>query len=168
MLHENLFHIKYHMSFEAFNKLVNLLEPNLKLNERFARLSSGEPVSCKAMLHCTICYLAGGSYHDIWETAKVSRASYYRVIWHTNNVINSCNELEIKLPRQEELNKLREALQMKPTWGVMNGCVGILDGYLMQITAPSSDNECGNVSTYFSVHYCTYGVNVQAMCDADC
>jgi hypothetical protein len=113
------------MNFEAFNKLLHLLQPNLRLNERFARLSSGEPVSCEAML------LAGGSYHDILETAKVSRASFYRVIWHTINVINSCNKLEIKLPRQEELNKLREAFQMKSTPGVMNGCIGTLDGYLM-------------------------------------
>ena len=49
----------------------------------------------------------------------------------------------------------------------MNGCVGALDGYLMRITAPSFA-ECGNVGAYFSGHYCTYGVNVQAMCDADC
>ena len=41
------------------------------------------------------------------------------------------------------------------------------DGYLMRITAPSH-RECGNVSAYFSGHYCTYGVNVQAVCDADC
>ena len=37
----------------------------------------------------------------------------------------------------------------------------------MRITAPSFA-ECGNIGAYFSGHYCTYGVNVQAMCNADC
>jgi len=37
----------------------------------------------------------------------------------------------------------------------------------MRITAPSH-RECGNVSAYFSGHHCTYGVNVQAVCDAVC
>jgi hypothetical protein len=37
----------------------------------------------------------------------------------------------------------------------------------MRISAPSWD-QCGNVGAYFSGHYCTYGVNVQAICDADC
>jgi hypothetical protein len=51
--------------------------------------------------------------------------------------------------------------------GVMDGCIGALDGYLMRITAPSH-RECGNVSAHFSGHYCMYGVNVQAVSDADC
>jgi hypothetical protein len=32
----------------------------------------------------------------------------------------------------------------------------------LQITAPSF-GECGNITVYFSGHYCTHGVNVQAM-----
>jgi hypothetical protein len=49
----------------------------------------------------------------------------------------------------------------------MDGCFGALDRYLMQITAPSQA-DCGNVSAYLLGHYCTYRVNVQAVCDADC
>jgi hypothetical protein len=37
----------------------------------------------------------------------------------------------------------------------------------MRITAPSFA-ECGNVGAYFSGHYCTYRLYVQAMCNADC
>jgi hypothetical protein len=49
----------------------------------------------------------------------------------------------------------------------MDSCTVALDGYLMRITAPFHA-ECGNVGAYFSGHNCTYGINIQAMCDADC
>jgi hypothetical protein len=61
LLHENQFHIMYHMTIGSFNKLLENLTPALLLNERFGRLSSGEPISCENMLHCTIRFLAGGS-----------------------------------------------------------------------------------------------------------
>ncbi len=48
---------------------------------------------------------------------------------------------------------------------MMDGFITVLDGYLMQITGPSQA-DCGNIDTYFSGHYCTYRLNVQAMCDA--
>jgi len=50
---------------------------------------------------------------------------------------------------------------------VLNGCIGALDGYLQFIAAPSH-KECGNVGAHVSGHYCVYGVNIQAMRDADC
>jgi hypothetical protein len=50
---------------------------------------------------------------------------------------------------------------------VLKGCIGALNGYLQCIAAPSH-KECGNVGTYFSGYYCVYGVNIEAMCDADC
>ena len=51
--------------------------------------------------------------------------------------------------------------------GVLNGCIGALDGYLQHIVAPSH-KECGNVGAYFPRHYCVYGVNIKAICDAGC
>jgi hypothetical protein len=67
----------------------------------------------------------------------------------------------------DELPLLQAGFKNISYSGVMDGFIGALDGYLMRIAAPSQA-ECGNVGAYFSGHYCTYGVNVQAMCDADC
>ena len=47
------------------------------------------------------------------------------------------------------------------------GCVGCVDGLLMKIQTPSN-SEVGNVKSFFSGHYQTYGINVQAACDAKC
>ena len=44
-------------------------------------------------------------------------------------------------------------------------CVSILDGYVLNIIAPCN---VGNQKAYYSGHYCCYGVNIQASCDADC
>jgi hypothetical protein len=167
LLHENLFYVKYWMSLLAFNKLLDLLSPKLKLNAKFARMAGSEPISTEIMLHCTIRYLAGGSYHDTCATAFINRPSFFRLVWHTIDVINSCDTLNMDLPRLHELDQLCSGFYQISTDGVMDGCIGALDGYLMRITAPSH-RECGNVSAYFSGHYCTYGVNVQAVCDADC
>jgi len=167
LLHENLFHVKYRMSLSAFDKRLDLLSPKLKLNAKFARMAGSEPISTEIMLHCTIRYLAGGSYHDIRATAFISRPSFFRLVWHTIDVINSCDTLNMDLPRLHELDQLCSGFYQILTDGVMDGCVGALDGYHMRITAPSH-RECGNVSAYFSGHYCTYGLNVQAVCDADC
>ncbi|KAE9113428.1 hypothetical protein PF007_g10749 [Phytophthora fragariae] len=50
---------------------------------------------------------------------------------------------------------------------ILTGCIGCLDGWLCEIKAPSS-NEVPDVSSFFFGHYLTYGINVQAMCDASC
>jgi len=46
-------------------------------------------------------------------------------------------------------------------------CVACLDGFLLQIKVPVK-NETGNVKAYFSGHYQTYEINVQAACDHQC
>ena len=50
---------------------------------------------------------------------------------------------------------------------IMTECVAGLDGYHMEITTPSK-NEVHNVKSYFSGHYQTYGINIQAVCDHNC
>jgi len=72
-----------------------------------------------------------------------------------------------KLPGPNELDKVWQGFEAISWDDVLNGCIGALDGYLQCIAAPSH-KECGNVGAYFSWHYCVYGVNIQAMCDADC
>ena len=102
------------------------------------------------------------------QVTSISKPSFYLLVWHTIHCINRCEALDINLPTlPHELLALHHGFKKISRDGVMDGCVGALDGYLMWITAPSF-GECGNVSAYFSGHYCTYGVNILAMCDADC
>jgi hypothetical protein len=110
-------------------------------------------------------FLLGGSYHDIHATVSITKPSFYCLVWHTIDCINKSPALDEQLPSIDQLNSICDGFKRISTDGVMNGCVGSLDGYLLRITAPSFA-ECQNVTAYFSGHFCTYGVNVQAMCDA--
>jgi hypothetical protein len=103
------------------------------MNERFGRLSSGEAISCKIMLHCTIRYLAGGSYLDLRQTASISKPSFYYVIWHTITTINNCSSLAVTLPRDSDgLAIVAEGFKSKSTGqGAMNGCIGSLNGFFL-------------------------------------
>ena len=49
----------------------------------------------------------------------------------------------------------------------MTECVAVLDGYHMEIATPPK-KEVHNVKSYFSGHYQTYGINIQAVCDHNC
>jgi len=49
----------------------------------------------------------------------------------------------------------------------IKGCVACLDCFLLQIKVPSK-SETGNVKAYFSGHYQTHGINIQAACDHQC
>ena len=50
---------------------------------------------------------------------------------------------------------------------VMTECVAVLNSYHMAITT-SPKKEVHNIKSYFSGHYQTYGINIQAACDHNC
>jgi hypothetical protein len=79
-----------------------------------------EPISCELMLHCTICYLAGGSFHDVWATAVISKPSFYHIVWHTIYCINRCKALAIKLPGHHDLDIVQQGFQGISWDGVLN------------------------------------------------
>ena len=50
----------------------------------------------------------------------------------------------------------------------MRGFVGAsIDGFLATINRPTIFESSNNPGSFFSGHYMTYGINVQAVCDAD-
>ena len=85
---------------------------------------------------------------------------------HFVDAVNSCEELKIVFPdSQKDINKLQNGFQAKSTPGLIRGCVGCIDGLLIEIKH-SSKKECGNApNLYNSGHYCCYGLNIQAVCD---
>jgi hypothetical protein len=113
-------------------------------------------------------FLSGRSFHDIRTVASISKPSFYRILWHAIDVLNACHVLDFQLPSTlEELDRLKDGFANKSRDGIMRGCIGALDGFLLRIVAPPA-NIVGNVSSFYSGHYCTYGINLQAICDADC
>jgi len=77
-------------------------------------------------------------------------------------------ELQMKFPTsQQEIENAANEFKIKSYKGVIDGCIGALDGLLVEIQAPSA-NETGNVASYYSGHYQCHGINVQGCVDAHC
>ena len=57
-----------------------------------------------------------------------------------------------------------EWAERSDSWGLFDGCLAAIDGWLCTIEKPS---DVENPSDFFSGHYQKYGINVQALCDAN-
>jgi hypothetical protein len=122
------------------------------------------------MLMSTLRYLAGGSYLDVRRTVGISSPSYYRVIDATMVAILALQELRIVFPESDsEKEVVMEDFKAISVGGVMNGCIGCVDGWVCVIKSPTAA-DAGDVGTgrYFNGHYSCPGINVQAVCDAHC
>jgi len=159
----------YRMDYSAFMKLCSIIQPQVQVNEEMSRRRTGkDPVSVEMMLHCLLHYLAGGSYLDLKISTGISRAAFYHYIYKCMDAIMDSTELAYKFPETaQELNEAAQGFEALSSHGAIKGCVACLDGYLLQIKVPAK-SETGNVKAYFSGHYQTYGINVQAACDHKC
>ena len=73
-------------------------------------------------------------------------------------------ELQITLPSYDELPRVSEEWSdISTAFDLFKHNVGAVDGWLPFITSPSVPNQ----ADYFSGHYQTHGLNVQAMCRPD-
>jgi hypothetical protein len=89
-------------------------------------------------------------------------------VWKTIRAINRNASLSIKFPASvDECRDAALGFQSISQQGCIWNCVAVLDGYHLQIQTPSR-TEARNVRSFFSGHYQTYGVNVQAACDHNC
>ena len=161
------FDIRLRMAFDSFNKLLCKIREYLLVNETKAKVKGGSilPELC---LYCTIRWLAGGSYLDITDICGISKASFYRVVWKTITAISKCEDLIPKFPKTpEEIGAAVEGFASISTDGIIDNCVGVLDGYLLRIKVPPKD-KVKNVRSFFSGHYQCYGVNIQAVADHHC
>jgi len=167
---EGQFERMYRMSYTSFKKLLDLLKPYLLVNERQGNRRTGGngPLTPELILHCLIRYMAGGSHHDIRILAGLPISSFFYCLHRGMDAVNRCPQLSLEFPTDHgELKRVALEFQGKSSFGVMDGCVGALDGWLCRIKVPIG-REASNISSYFSGHYHCYGINVQAVSDSRC
>jgi len=159
----------YRMEYRSFRKLCNIISGKILVNDEMARLRTRkEGITVEIMLHCLLRWLAGGSYLDIRLSAGISPSYFYNSVYKCMDAILDSEELAYKFPSTaKELEEAAQGFELLSTQAAIKGCVACLDGYLLQIKVPSR-TETGNVKAYFSGHYQTYGINVQAACDYKC
>ena len=155
------------MPIASFNKLLNLIAPALLVDEHMASLR-GPPIEPQIILYATLRFLAGGSYSDIQFLTGISIPSLYRLIWKTVHAINSCKELDISFPQEEEEVLIAaNGFETISTNGCLWNVVTVVDGYHLETRSPPK-SQVKNVRSFYSGHYQAYGVNIQAACDHQC
>jgi hypothetical protein len=159
----------YRMSIESFTKLCHYLDPFLQVDFIMStRRTNKDVISTPIILSCYIRYISGGSYLDIRHGAGISIASFYACVHKFIQAILDCPQLAYCFPKyQAEWNNASETFQSISSNNAIVGCVACIDGYLLRVKVPSS-NEVGNVKSFLSGHYQAYGVNFQAACDYKC
>ena len=158
------------MSRAAFEHLVDLLREDITFDEIRAKNSSpdSEPIYPELVVAVCIRRLAGGTFTDIKNWAGISKTSFYRCRDTFFRALFECDDLSIKWPdNREELERLARGFEHKSRYGLFKDCVGAVDGFLATITQPHMSEELNNPRAYYSGHYCCFGLNVQAMCDAN-
>ena len=98
----------------------------------------------------------------------ISQPSFYRLLWKTIKAINNCPKLWITWPYTKDRQlECAAGFTSISTNHALRDCVTVLDGYDLQTITPFG-KEVHNVQSYFSGHYQTYGVNIQAACNHNC
>jgi hypothetical protein len=155
------------MSLSSFEKLLSYISGHLLVDTFYAEKRGGAIIP-ELQLYCTIRFLAGGSYSDIFYFCGISKSSFYSIIWKTIHVINKVDELLVRFPTTtEECEAAAAGFRSVSSNQAIDTCVCVVDGYHCEIIMPSK-KEAKNVRSFFSGHYQTYGVNVQAACDHNC
>lgn len=117
------------------------------------------------MLQACLSWLGGGSFHHIRVITGVSKSSFYRIIYRVMRAIHEADELKLRFPATSEKKKqMSEGFATRSTGGILQGCIGAMDGWLCSVRVPRK-RECGRVDSFFSGHYQEYGLNVQACVD---
>eukprot|EP00644_Phytophthora_capsici_P019534 jgi/Phyca11/133642/e_gw1.610.1.1 len=157
LLLEGQFKRYYRMSADAFDVLVGFLTPLLqRCPAKSVNRTRTKPIEVVNMVQMTISWLAGGSYHTIRVLAGVSTSAFYEILVDVMQAICDHPRFHVKAPL-ELLPDIEAAASEFSSISSNN----ILTG------SPSSD-EVPDVSAFYSGHYLTYGINVQALCDASC
>jgi hypothetical protein len=101
-------------------------------------------------------------------SAGISVASFYRCLHAGINAIVLCDSLSFSFPTSDaDLQGAADGFKSVSSNGVIDGCVACVDGILLKIQTPAA-SEVGNVKSFFSGHYQTFGIDVQAACDSNC
>ena len=136
LMHEGKFGNEYRMSLSAFEHLVEILAPTLEREEHRSR--SAQAIQPEHIAALGIRALGGGRLCDIRHIIGCSRAAAYVAFDDFVNAVNACPELDvINFPTTAaEWKQVNDGFTAKSSDGIMQGCVGAIDGYFQRVQAP--------------------------------
>ena len=96
----------------------------------------------------------------------MSLSSTNRVLWLFLTSVVTSNALSVHIPTSDDKLKktATEFTNISGALGLYHGVIGVIDGWLCTTQQPGDVN---NPVNYVSGHYQRYGLNVEAICDAN-
>lgn len=158
----------YRMSRECFLKLVELLRDDLEGDEKQGRC--GSPNGCmtpELKLSMTLRWMAGGSYLDIYFFHGVSDGAFWRAKKQTIDAILNHQSLDLCFPDLNDTNalqKISDGFKEKSEMGIMDHCIGAIDGCLIDLH--SVRGECAKQALRYYTRKGSFALNLQAVCDS--
>jgi len=136
-----------------------------------ASTSGNEPIFPEIVLAIGLRFVGlGSTVADLADVYGVSEPSVKRCINMFLNAVDyntDIPELQVSLPDPTDNDALQSIADgwaaCSTAWNLFNNNLAAIDGWLPRTQAPDVVNQ----ADYFSGHYQCYGLNIQAMCDAD-
>ena len=130
--------------------------------------TTGDTISGEWKVALTLRMMAGATYLDMYLWSNVSTFHICKTFNHvTKNWINAALSIDIYDDVMGNENKLHEIINAfsKTSDGILTGCIGALDGWLVPILCPKL-SEVNNPGKYFA-RKGFYALNVQVICDKE-
>eukprot|EP00985_Skeletonema_marinoi_P006712 scaffold2915_cov88-Skeletonema_marinoi.AAC.1 len=174
LVHTEEFENRFRMKEAHFDALLDILRDSLTVSVKHSMSSTGgnEPICPEVILACGLRFLGLGenppALADMYGMSVPSAKRVVRMFLNAIDFNDTCPELRLVLPDPTDRREL-EALadewrNVSTAFGLLNGHLGALDGWLPRTEAP---RDVKNQAAYFSGHYQCYGLNCQALCDPD-
>ena len=157
------------MSYQSFWKLASILCPHMR-QQNLAKAWINGPILPSARLACALRYFAGGASYDIALSFGIANSEVFESVWEVVDAIHKLPNFSLQFPEShEEQQRLAQGFLNK-SGAHFDCCVGAIDGILIWIHKPSktccNDASC-DAGKFFCGRKLKYGLNCQAICDAD-
>ena len=166
-LSESQFKRRYRLSWPSFNKLLRLLDDDLKVvsPKQAMRGNNGCLVPNAVKLAIGLRYLAGGDPLDLFLIYHVSLGYVYKCVWAVVDAVNRRLQIKFPIDEPEKLAQLEAEFRAASVGGIWEGQVGALDGVHFATIAPTA-KDVDDPMRYHVARKDEYALLCMAVCDA--
>ena len=156
-LYDNSFSRSYRMDMNAFMVLYELLFPYIDHDMSFSR--AGTPITKVMIVLAGVRYMAGARYDSLQDIIGTNPRTIYKLRDKFVDAVLSCPELRIEYPT--DLGIVMEGFTAKSRDGILNKCIGCIDGCFQATTAPSKKEVDNNQLAYYCWTSGTSGTRIE-------
>ena len=173
LLNTGCFDQRFHMPKPHFDHLLEELRAAVTVDFARSRASTGgnDPIYPEVVIAVGLRFLGVGDtvagLADVYGMSDDSVRRCINMFLEAVDFNEDCVEMKVQLPSPTDHGALHDLAtawsSVSTAYGLLNYNIGAIDGWLPFTTAPNVPNQ----ADYYSGHYQTHGLNVQAMCDPD-